>query len=236
MTDLIDRLADLGRTPIGPSTHRLGDPGGSGPGPVSPAAPPSQGRNGGTVALRRGGRYAAWLSSAGSGGGATVLPPWRPRLPGARSSWSTTSVRRPQGFDIGTVPQGYDLDLQASTAYTVVIAPAGDADKDPDSFAGKLVVSAEDASSFAALSSLGTQSVTVGGVAGRTRRRRDGHPGLVAGREHHDRRAVLGQHRPHPRPAGQASPPPSRRRPSCSCRRADRQPRRGERASRNGIS
>ncbi len=75
--------------------------------------------------------------------------------------------QQPQGFHIGTIPQGYGLDLQASTAYTVVLAPAGDADKDPDSFTGKLVVSAEDASFYRSLPSLGNQSASIGGVPGR---------------------------------------------------------------------
>ena len=111
---------------------------------------------------------AAWLSSSGSGTGrghhapAVVFPP----TPGTVKLVDYVG-QEPSGFVIGTVPQGYDLDLQASNAYTVVIAPAGDADKDPDSFVGKLVVSAEDASSYRSLSSLGNQSVSVGGVAGR---------------------------------------------------------------------
>jgi hypothetical protein len=75
--------------------------------------------------------------------------------------------QEPQGFHIGTIPQGYDLDLQASTAHGIVIAPAGDADKNPDSFVGKLVIGAEAASTYGGLSSLGTQSVTISGVPGR---------------------------------------------------------------------
>jgi hypothetical protein len=165
MTDVIDRLADLGRTPIGPP-------------PVSAiegdlargrAALRRRRRSAATAALSlsvvaAGG--AAWLSSTGSGRGsrspAATSPPVRGKV-----KLVDYVGQEPSGFEIGTVPQGYGLDLQASNAYTVVIAPAGDADKDPDSFAGKLVVSAEDASTFGPLSSLGTQSVTVGGVAGR---------------------------------------------------------------------
>jgi hypothetical protein len=48
-----------------------------------------------------------------------------------------------------------------------VIAPAGDADKSPDSFMGKLAITAEDASELGGLSSLGNQSVSVGGNPGR---------------------------------------------------------------------
>jgi hypothetical protein len=164
MTDVIDRLADLGRTPIGPP-------------PVSAiegdlargrAALRRRRRSAATAALSlsvvaAGG--AAWLSSTGSGGGGRSPAATSP--PAGKVKLVDYVGQEPSGFDIGTVPQGYGLDLQASNAYTVVIAPAGDADKDPDSFVGKLVVTAEDASSYHSLSSLGTQSVTVGGVAGR---------------------------------------------------------------------
>lgn len=75
--------------------------------------------------------------------------------------------QEPRGFNIGTVPQGYDLDVQASNPYLVAIAPANDPNKDPDSFVGKLVVSAEEASTFGSLSSLGHQSVMVGNYPGR---------------------------------------------------------------------
>jgi hypothetical protein len=165
MTDVIDRLADLGRTPIGPP-------------PVS-AIEGDLAR--GRAALRRRRRSAAtaalslsvvaaggtaWLSSTGSGRGSRSPAATSPPVPGKVKLVDYVG-QEPSGFEIGTVPQGYGLDLQASNAYTVVIAPAGDADKDPDSFAGKLVVSAEDASTFGPLSSLGTQSVTVGDVAGR---------------------------------------------------------------------
>jgi hypothetical protein len=165
MTDVIDRLADLGRTPTGP--------------------PPASAIEGdlarGRSALRRRRRSAgtavlslsvvaaggaAWFSSTGTGRGHHAPAATSPPAPGKVKLVDYVG-QEPQGFDIGTVPQGYGLDLQASTAYTVVIAPAGDADKDPDSFAGKLVVSAEDPSSYRALSTLGNQSVTVGGVAGR---------------------------------------------------------------------
>jgi hypothetical protein len=75
--------------------------------------------------------------------------------------------QEPRGFHIGVIPQGYDLDLQASTPYEVVIAPVGDADKSPDSFVGKVAITAEDVSEYGALSSLGNQSVTIGANPGR---------------------------------------------------------------------
>jgi hypothetical protein len=164
MTDVIDRLTDLGQTPLCP--------------------PPSSAIDGdlarGRSALRRRHRRAgmaalsltvaaaggaAWISSAGSDGGHTPLV-GAPPAPGKVKLVDYVG-QEPQGFHIGTVPQGYGLDLQASTPYSIVLAPAGDADKNPDSFVGKLVITAEDASSFGALSSLGHQSVTINGIAGR---------------------------------------------------------------------
>jgi hypothetical protein len=109
---------------------------------------------------------AAWLTSARADGGRHSPTAGAPPAP-RKIKLVDYVGQEPQGFHIGTVPQGYGLDLQASTPYSVVLAPAGDADQNPDSFIGKLVVSAEDASEFGALSSLGNQSVTVGGVSGR---------------------------------------------------------------------
>ena len=165
MTDVIDRLAELGRTPLGPPPVSTID----GDLARGRSALRRRRRSAGTAALSlsvvaAGG--AAWLASTGSGGGH--------RAPAVTSRPASPKVKlvdyvgqEPQGFHIGTVPQGYGLDLQASTSYSVVLAPAGDADKSPDSFIGKLVVSAEDASSYGALSSLGNQSTTIGGEPGR---------------------------------------------------------------------
>jgi hypothetical protein len=165
MTDVINRLAELGRTPIGPPPASAIE----GDLARGRSALRRRRRSAGTAALSltvvaAGG--AVWLSSTGSGGGHHAPAVASPPAPGKIKLVDYVG-QEPQGFDIGTVPQGYGLDLQASTSYAVVIAPAGDADKSPDSFAGKLVVSAEDAGSFGTLSSLGNQSVTVGGVAGR---------------------------------------------------------------------
>jgi hypothetical protein len=59
------------------------------------------------------------------------------------------------------------LDLQASTPNEVLIAPEADADTSPDSFEGKLAVTAEAASEMGGLSTLGSSAVTVGQYAGR---------------------------------------------------------------------
>jgi hypothetical protein len=165
MTDVTDRLADLGQTPMG--------------------SPPVSAIEGdlarGRAALRRRHRWIGAttlsLAVAAAGGAAWV------GTAGHQPDHHTSSVdkspvplkiklvdyvgQEPQGFHIGTIPQGYDLDLQASTTYGVVIAPAGDADKSPDSFVGKLVVTAEEASEFGPLSTLGNQSVTIAGLPGR---------------------------------------------------------------------
>jgi hypothetical protein len=165
MTDVIERLADFGQTPIGspPLSAIEGDLA------RGRSALRRRHRREGLVALSltvaaAGG--AAWLSSTGSAGGH--------RAPAVASPPAPLKVKlvdyvgqEPQGFQIGTIPQGYGLDLQASTSYSVVLAPAGDADKNPDSFVGKLVIMAEDASSYGGLSSLGNQSTTIGGIPGR---------------------------------------------------------------------
>jgi hypothetical protein len=165
MTDVTDRLADLGHTPIGP--------------PPASAIEDDLAR--GRTALRRRHRRAgtaalslavvaaggvAWLTSSGSDGGHrshTVASP-----PVALKVKLVDYVgQEPRGFNIGVIPQGYGLDLQASTPYEVVIAPTGDTDQNPDSFVGKMAITAEDASEFGSLSSLGNQSVTVRGHPGR---------------------------------------------------------------------
>jgi hypothetical protein len=165
MTDVIDSLADLGKSPIGP--------------------PPVSAVEGdlvrGRSALRRGQRRAgaaalslavavgggvALFTSAGSNGG--HRPPTVATPSGSLKIKLVDYVgQEPQGFHIGIVPQGYDLDLQASTPFEVVIAPTGDADKNPDSFVGKVAITAEDVSNYGALSSLGNQSVTIGSNPGR---------------------------------------------------------------------
>jgi hypothetical protein len=165
MTDVIERLADIGQTPLGP------------PHLSAVEADLARGRSALRQRRRRGGMVAlsltiaaaggaAWLTSASSGRGH--------RGPGVASPPAPRKVKlvdyvgpEPQGFQIGTIPQGYGLDLQASTSYSVVLAPAGDADKNPNSFVGKLVITAEDASSYGGLSSLGNQSTTIGAEPGR---------------------------------------------------------------------
>jgi hypothetical protein len=165
MTDVIDRLADLGRTPLGPPPASTVD----GDLARGRSALRRRRRRAGTAALSltvvaAGG--AAWLSSTGPSGRhhppVVASPPVSPKV-----KLVDYVGQEPQGFHIGTVPQGYGLDVQASTSYSVVLAPAGDADKSPDSFVGKLVVTAEDASSYGGLSSLGNQSTTIGGEPGR---------------------------------------------------------------------
>jgi len=165
MTDLIERLADLGRTPIGPA-------------PMSAIeGDVDRGRS----ALRRHRRRTGagvlslaiaatggvlWATSTGSEGGPhspTVATPSGP----LRVKLVDYVGPEPQGFHIGVIPQGYGLDLQASTADKVVIAPAGDRDRDPDSFVGKMAITAEDASELGGLSTLGTQSVAVDASPGR---------------------------------------------------------------------
>jgi hypothetical protein len=165
MTDVTDHLADLGRSPIEPP-------------PISTiegdldrgrSALRQRHRRMGTAALSlavvvAGG--ATWIASAGSHGGHHTPPVATPTVP-LKEKLVDYVGQEPQGFHIGTIPQGYDLDLQASTPNDVVIALVGDADKDPDSFVGKVAITAEDASTYGGLSSLGNRPVTIGGIPGR---------------------------------------------------------------------
>ncbi len=167
MTEVIDRLTDLGHVPIGPADESTIE------GDLSRgrSALRRRHRRAGTAALSvvvvaAGGT--AWFTSGSSPAGRrTPVVATRPASTPLKIKLVDYVGQEPQGFEIGTIPQGYDLDLQASTPYSIVIAPSGDANKDPDSFVGKLVVSAEEASTFGSLSSLGNQAVSVGNVPGR---------------------------------------------------------------------
>ena len=165
MTDVIDRLEGLGTTPIGP------------PSPETVASDVVRGRSALRQRRRRAGALLvpltvvagggiSWLASQGSQAGQPA-PRVSTQSNGIKVKLVDYVGQEPQGFQIGVVPQGYDLDLQASTPFEVVIAPAGDADKSPDSFIGKLAITAENASELGGLSSLGHQSVSVSGNPGR---------------------------------------------------------------------
>jgi hypothetical protein len=165
MTDVTNRLAELGKTRIGPAPTSAIE----GDLARGQLALRRRHRRAGTAALSlavaaTGG--VAWFTSARSNGGhrtPTVAAP-----SGALKLKLVDYVgQEPRGFHIGIIPQGYDLDLQASTPDKVVIAPTGDADKDPDSFVGKVAITAEDASEYSGLSTLGNQSVTIAGNPGR---------------------------------------------------------------------
>lgn len=158
MTDVIDRLADFGKTEFGSQSM------------ASVEADLARGR----AALRRRHRRAATAAlslAVVAAGGVAWASTAGHNDPSATAHLKVKLVdyvgQEPQGFHIGVVPQGYDLDLQAANANAVVIAPSGDTDEDPDSFVGKMVVTAEDASENGGLASLGTQSVTIDGHAGR---------------------------------------------------------------------
>jgi hypothetical protein len=74
--------------------------------------------------------------------------------------------QQPHGFNVASVPQGFHLQTQASNASSFVLAPPS-ADKQPDSFVGKLVVTAEAGSDLGHWESFGDRSVTVHGDQGR---------------------------------------------------------------------
>jgi hypothetical protein len=165
MTDMIDRLADLGNTPIGsPSVSEV-----DGDLARGRSALRRRNRKAGTAALSLAvavGGGIALFASGGSNGGRHAPAVATPPVPQTVKLVDYVG-QEPQGFHIGVIPQGYDLDLQASTPFEVVIAPTGDADKDPDSFVGKVAITAEDVSNYGSMSSLGNQSVTVAGNSGR---------------------------------------------------------------------
>jgi len=112
------------------------------------------------------------LSSAGPGGpggtsGTSGLGPGTGGSTVQKVELVDYTGQQPQGFNVTTVPDGFDLELQASTPYEFLVAPAGATDRHPDSFVGKLVVTAETAATYGGLTSLGDQPVTVNGAAGR---------------------------------------------------------------------
>jgi hypothetical protein len=76
------------------------------------------------------------------------------------------SGQQPQGFTIASVPQGFGLQEQASNGYEFLLVPPG-ADKNPYSFTGKLVVTAEAASDLGEWQTFGQRSVIVNGSQGR---------------------------------------------------------------------
>jgi hypothetical protein len=163
MTDVIDRLADLGRSQTGAPPVAVTEADLA----RGRAALRRRHRRSGTAALSlavvaAGG--AAWAATGNHGG--HTSPSAAARVP-LKVKLVDYVGQEPPGFHIGVIPQGYDLDLQASNPNEVVIAPTGDTDKDPDSFVGKMVVTAEDAGEYGGLASLGNQSVTIGGHPGR---------------------------------------------------------------------
>jgi hypothetical protein len=166
MTDVIDYLAELGTIPIGPTSASTVE------GDVARGRSALRRRRGAGTAIlslaiaTTGG--VGWFEFAGSSGGTSSPSVTSPSVP-LKVKLVDYLGQEPRGFHIGVIPQGYDLDLQASTPYEVVIAPAGDADKDPDSFVSKVAITAEDVSELGSLSSLGNQSVTIGGHPGRIR-------------------------------------------------------------------
>jgi hypothetical protein len=73
--------------------------------------------------------------------------------------------QNPPGFTIASVPQGFGLQTQASTGFAFILAPPS-ADKNPGSFEGKLVVTAEAGSELGNWHSFG-HAVTVNGSQAR---------------------------------------------------------------------
>jgi hypothetical protein len=163
MTELTDRLESLRATGDEP------------PAEATVAADLSRGR----AALRRrrmrvgGALSVAALAIAGTtvylsapGPVAKHHPPEAGASAGVKIQLVKYSGAEPPGFKIASVPQGFSLQEQASDGFKFVLAPPG-ADKIADSFAGKLVVTAEAASDLGNWQSFGKRSVTVNGSKGR---------------------------------------------------------------------
>lgn len=76
--------------------------------------------------------------------------------------------QQPQGFKVARVPHGFGLQEQdnAHSAGHFVLAPPS-ADKNPDSFAGKLIVTAEAGSELGNWQSFGDRPVTINSAQGR---------------------------------------------------------------------
>jgi hypothetical protein len=163
MTEITDRLASLGAT------------GNDQPSDAIVAADLSRGR---TALRRKRVRVGAALSApalilagtavylAAPGTGAPHHPHHSTASEHVKIKLVNFSGHDPQGFTIASVPQGFNLQEQASTGYEFVLAPPG-ADKSAGSFTGKLVVTAEAGSELGLWQTFGKRSVTVNGSKGR---------------------------------------------------------------------
>jgi hypothetical protein len=188
MTDLTDRLASLGATRTGPPSESTvaAD---LGRGHAALRRSRSRMRAGGAVSV-------AALVLVGAAGyfavSGTAAPhrqhlaaPPRHAAAGQHRHVATTTHQHgnaapahakiklvdytgqnPPGFTIASVPQGFGLQTQASTGFAFILAPPN-ADKNPGSFEGKLVVTAEAGSDLGNWQSFGHLSVTVNGGQGR---------------------------------------------------------------------
>lgn len=125
---------------------------GDGPagGPADPAGDIARGR----ALLRRRARNRALGAAAATAviAAAVAVPaawPGTAPRPAASGPAAASSIRlvaytgaQPAGYVVKVIPAGWVI--QGSNPYALVIAPAGDSDKNPDSFLGKLVVTQED--------------------------------------------------------------------------------------------
>jgi hypothetical protein len=166
MTDITNRLAELGETlTYAPSDDAL-------------ASDLARGR----AALRRnrlrvgGALSVAAVAIAGAAGYLGVSGQTATRHQRATTASAPSKIRlvdyigqQPQGFNVASVPQGFGLQRRAPnpySAYYFMLAPPS-ADKNTDSFAGKLIVNAEAGSELGNWQSFGDRSVTINGAEGR---------------------------------------------------------------------
>jgi hypothetical protein len=170
MTDITNGLAELGEPPTG------------GPSEDTVAADLARGRAAlHRRRLRTGGALSAAVLAIGGTAGYLAVSGQPATQPAAQHHGSTASApasvpgkirlasyggQQPHGFNVASVPQGFHLQTQASSAGLFVLAPPS-ADKQPDSFVGKLVVTAEAASGLGNWKADGNRWVTVHGERAR---------------------------------------------------------------------
>lgn len=124
--------------------------------PVALHGSPAQGTAGGTTAKSTGPAIARPATTAP----ATTAPASGTASAPAQVKLVAYTGAQPRGYLVKQIPAGWVI--QGSDNYNLVIAPAGDRDKNPDSFLGKLLVTQEEFDPAGAASQ-GWVATTAGG-------------------------------------------------------------------------
>jgi hypothetical protein len=120
--------------------------------------------------LRRRARHRVLAASAAAAVAVAIVVPIALRgAPGQGTAAAPVQVKlvaytgaQPPGYVVKEIPAGWVI--QGSNSYNLVIAPARDPDKSPDSFLGKLLVTQEEFDAAGAASN-GWAAITAGGHA-----------------------------------------------------------------------